>query len=257
MRLLSFNILSEGFIDYENLEDDYSGISPKKLKLKTRLPKIIKTLIKSKADIMFLQEVDPRMHKVLKKNMTEYRVLPLAHNKSEDSKQQKYGNTTLLRKGVFKGVKQENLYPFTGNVFNVTHCSFKDKKLMLVNLHLDADKSNSKRKKEAKFLVKYLEKHTDKIIVLSGDFNTDDYSVHKYFKGFMPSVRKHTGTYLDDAPMIDWIYVYNAVVCEGKVVKDDHKDGPLKFGSDHYGIICEMQFNKKDCKTCTSEYCEI
>jgi endonuclease/exonuclease/phosphatase family metal-dependent hydrolase len=251
MKVLSFNILAEQFINYEDLSLDYKGIHPKTLSLKTRLPKIINVLLKSNADIIFLQEVNPLMHALLKYYMHEYRVLPLARNASPEARQKgnAYGNVTLLRKNVFTNVVVRRLVaPMSGNVFGITECRAKKRKFILVNVHLDASEADIVRKAEARYILLYLKNfYKTHVMVLAGDFNTNRLGVHRYFSAFRPAVKKHIGTYLADKPMIDWIYVYGAIPHNGYVARPKKEkvrhgpDTPLKkYGSDHYPVVCDL-----------------
>ena len=58
MKIISFNILSEQYIDKSSYVNEYKGIPPEYINRNYRIKQIIKVLKKYKADLMLLQEVD-------------------------------------------------------------------------------------------------------------------------------------------------------------------------------------------------------
>lgn len=245
LKILSFNILSEQFIDYGNPEEYYKNVPVEVLKEKNRLPKIFAIVKKIDADVMLFQEVDYKVLRMLKANFHKnYIFMPLAKHKTPEAKENLYGNLTVLRKKLFK-VIMHNVYhvPGLGSAFGFTEVTLNGKLMLIVNIHLDADEETEKNRiieaKTLMLLIKPLLKtHT---VVITGDFNTNSDKTHKKFSDLTSVVSKkdETGTYLNDAPMIDWIYVKNAKILSGKVLKPEKTNAatPLKkFGSDHYPI---------------------
>jgi len=256
LKIISFNILGEPFIDYSDLSVDYPNVSAKTLKLKTRLPKILAYLDKSKADIMMLQEVTPATHKIIKAHLVDYRVFPLSKHQTEEAqtKGNAYGNTTVIRKTLCKKTKHLSLtVPYIGSTFDITYTDISEpslrseQRVLFVNIHLDSDQSERKRRAEIKLLTQYLKPHLGAlpsvgtyVIVLAGDFNTNNKITHKKFNKFTSVVKNPKGTYLSEKSMIDWIYVYGGRVIDGKVDRPEVGDNttPLKkYGSDHYPVV--------------------
>lgn len=101
VKILSFNVLAEQFIDYSDLSADYPGIPAAVLKFNKRIPKIISYLEKSKADVILLQEITPLTSKVFKtKFKAEYWIMPLALHLTDEAQEKgnAYGNLTMIRK---------------------------------------------------------------------------------------------------------------------------------------------------------------
>lgn len=101
VKILSFNVLAEQFIDYSDLSADYPGIPANVLKFNKRIPKIIAYLERSKADVILLQEITPLTSKVFKaKFKAEYWIMPLAlhHTDEAQEKGNAYGNLTMIKK---------------------------------------------------------------------------------------------------------------------------------------------------------------
>lgn len=249
LKILSFNILAEQFIDYKDLSVDYPGIPEEVLKEENRVPKMLEFIKATKSDIMLLQEVNFRILKVLKKELSKnYVIYPLAIHRSETIptlKGEAYGNLILIRNGIAStGVQKVYRATNTGNAFAFLEVNISGNKTLIVNIHLDCDYAEHARKAEVKDLNTLLKPYLmDYSIILSGDFNTADAATHKNFAKFKPAVAEHKGTYLDEIHMIDWIYVRNVILFNGKVLKPKKANPatPLKkYGSDHYPVIAEL-----------------
>ncbi len=249
LKILSFNILAEQFIDYDDLSIDYPGISPAILNETNRLPKMFAFLKSTNADIILLQEVNFRVLKLIKAEMSKtYLIYPLAIHRSEfepTGKGEAYGNLTLIRHGITSVGKQiVHRVRTTGTAFSFVEVNISGNKTLIVNIHLDADPGETKRRAEITVLMKLLESYIlEHSIIISGDFNTSNAATHKKFAKFKPAIREHKGTYLNDEPMIDWIYVINVILYGGKVLKPIRAtpSTPLKkYGSDHYPILADI-----------------
>ncbi len=249
LKVLSFNILAEQFIDYKDLSVDYPGISPEILNETNRLPKMFAFLKSANADIMLLQEVNFRVLKLIKAEMSkDYLIYPLAIHRSEfepTAKGEAYGNLILIRNGIASvGTQTVHRVKKTGTAFAFVEVNISGNKTLIVNIHLDSDPGETKRRAEIIVLMKLLEPYlSEHSIVISGDFNTSNVVTHKKFAKFKPAIQEHRGTYLNDAPMIDWIYVKNVILYSGKVLKPVRATSatPLKkYGSDHYPVFADI-----------------
>jgi endonuclease/exonuclease/phosphatase family metal-dependent hydrolase len=255
LKILSFNILAEQFIDYDNPSEYYPKVPVSDLKEENRLPKIFAFLQKNDPDIMLLQEVNPKVLKMLQLNLAEsHMLMPLAEHHTEESLMEgnDYGNLIAVRHGMFDEFSYRTIFvPKLGSAFALLTCKLKadlSKEFLIINIHLDADEeSEDNRKIEVNMLMKLIKNLLKKsITIITGDFNTNSPIIHNKFKKLTPVVRpdKPVGTYLNDPLMIDWIYIKNANIVSGKVLKpsDATNATPLKkFGSDHYPVVAEIE----------------
>src|SRR3989344_6107649 len=115
MKILSFNILSE---DYINIQD-YPHINPKFLSTSYRLPIIKKLLFTINPDIICLQEVHEKVYTHLKKKFSDYYVSPLAklNLKADDINKNKSGNIILIKKKLFEKELRNPFY----NIYNIRY----------------------------------------------------------------------------------------------------------------------------------------
>jgi len=251
LKVLSFNILAEQFIDYSDLSADYPGIPIRELKEDNRLPKIFNFLKQADADVMLLQEVNNKVYKLLRDSFEKkYTIYALARHKTQEALQKgnTYGNLIMVRDGIFaKGKQTVYNVPILGTAFAILETSVEKSKVLIVNIHLDSDPGESKRRREIKVLMELLKpKLSTHTIILSGDFNTSNANTHKKFNKLRSVVSTAKGTYLADDPMIDWIYVSNAIILSGNVLKPARASPvtPLKkYGSDHYPVIGNIAIN--------------
>lgn len=101
IKIVSFNVLAEAFIDYNDLSMYYPGIPAKIMKFDKRMPKIISYIVKAKADIILLQEITPITAKMLRNIFSpNYYVMPIALHETDEALQKgnAYGNLTMIRK---------------------------------------------------------------------------------------------------------------------------------------------------------------
>lgn len=242
MKVLSFNILADQYIDYYDLQRDYPTINESDLKLEKRMPKILSYVKKIDADIVFLQEITPQTKKMFAKNFPDYKLTPLAKHKYSEGGSYNSGNMTMLKKSMFKKISNKSMFlAKTYNVFLITDCEYEGEPLTLINIHLDWEKEEL-RTKEAIALNKYLTKH--KRCIVAGDFNTDADITHSKFKKLESAVMKNTSTFLCENTMIDYIYVRGFKVSMGMVDNrpiEDKRNCFIKtiklYGSDHYPVI--------------------
>jgi len=239
--------LAEQFIDYSDLSVDYPGISPEILNEKNRLPKMFAFLKSANADLLLLQEVNFKVLKLIKANLAQnYNIYPLAIHKTEEAVQpgNSYGNLILVKKGISTVGKQVvHRVPELGTTFAFLEINIAGNKVLVVNVHLDSEPKETHRRKEIKVLLKLLNPYLEDTIIITGDFNTSNEETHKKFSKFKSAVIEHKGTYLNDDPMIDWIYIRNAILLSGKILKPKKANSatPLKkYGSDHYPVIANI-----------------
>ena len=256
--VLSFNILAENCIDFVNPSEYYPNINPKDLLIVNRLPKIIKLLKKYMVDVVLLQEATHYVRNNLIDLLPEYKVMTFSDHKDYDKKFPKndqYGNLTLLKKGLFTGIKHYTKYlDKSGTAYDITTFKIKnkDKNVIVVNVHYDSE-SEKLRRSESNMLLKFLSPYMkDWIIIIGGDFNTDNYALHNKYNKFISAVDKKdaSSTYLCEKPMIDYIYIRglqvdksfieNKAYCsvgKNNVGKSRCMKNTIKtLGSDHYPV---------------------
>jgi len=72
IKIVSWNLLTDSAIEFENSEEFYYGISPKALRMENRYPKIVKNIKKLNADVFMLQEVSPQLYESLREDFKDY-----------------------------------------------------------------------------------------------------------------------------------------------------------------------------------------
>lgn len=270
LKILSFNILAEQFIDYSNPSEYYPKVPVETLKEENRLPKIFSFLQKNDPDIMLLQEVNSKTLKMLRVNLkSSHLLMPLAKHLTAEALEpgNMYGNLIAVRRGLFRKLSYRTVnVPKLGTAFAILTCELisSRQKMLIINVHLDADEETEDKRiievSELMGMIKYMLK--DHVVIITGDFNTNSPKTHKKFKSLNPVIDPDNpvGTYLNDSPMIDWIYIKNAKIVSGKVMKPAVAANatPLKkFGSDHYPVVAEIEIysntTKEDKQTTKSE----
>ncbi len=248
IKILSFNILAEQFIDYNDLSADYYGISSTVLREKNRLPKMMAFLKAVNADILLLQEVNFKVLKKIKNTLSNsYTIYPLALHKTTEALMpgNSYGNLIIVKKDIGTTGKQVvHRVPKIGTAFAFLEIKINGSKVLIVNVHLNSDPEETIRRKEIAILLKLIKPYLGDTIIMTGDFNTSDKKTHGNFSAFQSAISEHKGTYLNDEPMIDWIYVRNADLIKGSVLKPKRAgpETPLKkYGSDHYPVIAVIK----------------
>lgn len=255
MKIITFNILSEQYIDKSSYVKEYKGIPSEYIDRNYRIKQMIKVLKKYKADLMLLQEVDIDIRKILIKEFPMYKVCPLVlYVPSADKKA---GEVIIIKKGLGTNIKHvQKIFKSTKVGYSTVTCNLpktatNDKsKLLIVNLHLNSNKLHTYRLQETAEMVKFIQSRpVDEKIIIGGDFNTDFSDMHKLYidLGLVSAVKNKDsmGTYLCEKPMIDYIYVKGFKVKMGKV---DHTNNTKtcrvkifkNYGSDHNPVIAKV-----------------
>jgi len=250
MRVVTWNVLSISYIDFTDLQRDYPTIDPSDLRLSKRLPVILRQLKRLDADLVLLQEVTPQVREALQKRFgDQYEVGPLAAHRAKESGGTSSGNVVLLRHGMFGPTKYETKF-FGGSqsATGFTFTSWQDKPLVIANVHFDWQ-NHARRKREARGLLRYLrEISQSSVLVVGGDFNSNDDTLHRKFVSFHSLVQRHGSTFLCENPMIDWIYVKGAQSKGGHILNEPVRHRSTCFqrsirniGSDHYPVVGEIE----------------
>ena len=230
MRITTFNILADEFVkpNKKFMDKWYPTIKYKDLKMKSRFHTILKYI---KGDIILLQEVTSRVRQQLfAKFGNTYIVLPLSKHKTGT------GNLTLVRRNLFKNVTHKTFY-----VGELAVGLTETDEIDIYNVHLD-DISEVAREHELEQIIAKFD--LDKKIIIGGDFNTDNKTLHNRLKRmkFEPvTVPEPNGTYICEKPMIDYIYVYGFSGSVGHVNNsvsnsNCYRKTIKKYGSDHYPV---------------------
>lgn len=247
MKVVTWNILADQYIDFENLQVDYPTISAKSLSLDVRLPKILRWIRKSKGDIILLQEVTPPVRKALIEAFDErYWVGPLATHRGHEPNGTSSGTLSLVSRQIFPEEPKYETKFFAGSQ-SATGITYLPN-LVLINVHFDWLVAE-RRKREARGVLRFV-RTVHGPIIIGGDFNTGDDSLHRKFHAFVSGVRKHGSTFLCENPMIDYIYVRDAkVTSQGSIRNDPVKNRSKcfqntldKYGSDHYIVSTDISW---------------
>lgn len=253
MRILSFNVLSDEYIEFNNpkfLERWYPNIKPTDLLLKNRAATIIETIKYMDADVVCLQEAVGKLRTLLVKLFPDYYVSTLAKHQFGEKKS---GNLVMLRKTAFDAttvVEQmsdigKGYYQITLIARPIKGTRILTKPIAITSVHLS---DTTAKYGQAAIMSELLSVYKGKVII-AGDFNTNNEKLHNIFTGtgFKSGIHantKHRGTYLCEKPMIDYIYakgfkkinstLHNeptkctAATCYISTIK--------KYGTDHYPI---------------------
>ena len=244
---MTWNILASVFVDCT----DYNMKNCKPLKTKVRREKIMKNIVGYNADVVMLQEVTILEYNNLKSQLTQYRVLPLAAHKKkwahdvEGNKIMENGNCILLKKGMFKNIVSKKLQLNEDGVMaSICHCTFKNKPLVIVSMHLD-DLKRSVRNIQLKKLLTTLKATTTEGIMMGGDFNEKvTYISNKMLirQGYESVMQEIVPTYYDTMEYnIDNIYLKRMKLISTYIPRyKNGKDIIKKIGSDHsmiYAVV--------------------
>ena len=89
------------------------------------------------------------------------------------------GMLTIINKNIDSVVKTK----FVGRAIQYTEFKYNNKKIIVVNIHLNEGNKKSKRMNEIKKIHKFVETKNKDIIILAGDFNaTPSSAVYKFLK---------------------------------------------------------------------------
>ena len=162
MKVLSWNILANEYIQkkyYPTVEDDL-------LIRKERFKLIVTKISKNNADILLLQEVMQAEYKNLKNLLKEkYYISPLIPIQWKGYKPGESGNVTLIKLSKFNKINFKTI-----DSFNYIKCQHRDKKIYIINIHLD-DVSQERRITQINNILDNF-KNKDKIII-GGDCNEE------------------------------------------------------------------------------------
>lgn len=249
MKVVTWNILADQYIDYANTQRDYPTVPAQDLRLSKRLPVILRELERIQADLVLLQEVTPAVHeKLLKRFGRTYEIGPLATHRAKEEHGTSSGNVNLLKRSVFGATKFET--KFFGGSQSATGIAFVKypEPFLIANVHFDWE-NHARRKREAAGLLRYLRRHENPkvAVIIGGDFNTDQDDLHRKFARFTSLVTKSESTFLCEKPMIDWIYVLRVVPSNGTVHNEPVRNPATCFqktirskGSDHYMVSGQL-----------------
>ena len=150
--------------------------------------------------------------------------MPLViYNKSENI----LTGTVIMIKKIFKNIKHiKKIFKITNVGYSTVECKLNNTPLLIINIHLNCDRSNKLRLAETNELLKFIKtKKSFNHIIVGGDFNTNSITMHKLYinYGFKSVIEKYqiTGTYLCETPMIDYIYVKGFDVKNSKIIHDN------------------------------------
>lgn len=253
MRILSLNVLSDEYIEFNNpkfLARWYPNIKPNDLRLKNRISDLIETIRFMDADVVCLQEAVTPLRNVLVRLFSSYYVSTLAKHQFGEKKS---GNLVMLRKTAFDATTIVEQISDVGKGYaqiTVLARPIKGTKIMtkpiaITSIHFS---DTTAKYGQAAVMADLLSIYKGKVII-AGDFNTNHTKLHDIFTGagFKSGIHantKHRGTYLCEKPMIDYIYakgfkkistsLHNeptkctAAACYISTIK--------KYGTDHYPI---------------------
>jgi endonuclease/exonuclease/phosphatase family metal-dependent hydrolase len=259
LKIMSFNILAENCVDFVNPSEYYPYINPEELKMKNRLPGIVEQIKKHMADVVMLQEATEDVRLKLISMLPEYIFMDLAINNKHEPKHLHWCNLTMLKRGIFHSIKHsvKHLNKTSYTAYSITSCKLGEVPVVVVNVHYDAEDYKMRRVEHdalLKFLHSMMKTH---VIIIGGDFNTDDPTLHGKMDGkFQPAIQKKdaSGTYLCEKAMIDHIYVRgldvlrghisNGALCGSGVCSLRNKEGTLD-GKKQDGKKCNKQAVEK------------
>lgn len=245
MKIISFNILSDLHINFNNIaNEEYAGMTDKELRMKTRYPTIVKFLKAENPDIILLQEVTEDVRIRMIKDFRDYTIPNVSYHSDYAS-----GNMTMFKKAI-KMDDHQTIYHVKGGVYDVI---FFHDDFIVANIHLN-DVNGNIRNSEISYLLNNIVKNK-KNVIIGGDFNTDSSFSHRKLlhHGFTsaaePRRAQSPGTYLCDPAIIDYIYVrwdkpikISGYIFKGSCENVCHKSCLSIIGSDHYPIIGIISF---------------
>ncbi len=250
MKLVSFNILSDDYIEFQNtrfLRTYYKGIPPDMLRMRNRLPHVLRKLKELDADIYMLQEVMTDVRDEFRRQFRNYHVGPIAyhHFKQDDANSNRTGNVIMVRKSIGKPV----FWPASlGRGYAISLCKLKwtapygdCQEALVASIHLDDTRY---KYIQAQHLLDLLEGYQPCDVILGGDFNTASKKLHGAVREYFDQDVSATlpGTYLCKAPTIDYIYTtlpVKSVLIDNQPLTDADScpvKTLLEFGSDHHPV---------------------
>ncbi len=243
LKIVSFNILSDTTLGWfgdevEKRPDDFDWDS--------RIERIHQALKEINADVICLQEVEPKSYEYLKQKFGDGFASSLALN---DNK--KFGSAIFVKKSAVEVKNIERIaYPgTTGRVVQIAQLkNKKDGKLIAVaNTHLD----QPTRDKQMTFLTELLqEKHGKQDRVICGDFNaksTDDVGQVLDQAGYLhDDTAGYTNNHQNqEAKRIDGIYHTDGIDSSARAWKEIDIDTVLpnkEIASDHVPLLADLSW---------------
>jgi endonuclease/exonuclease/phosphatase family metal-dependent hydrolase len=253
MNIISWNTLSDIWIN-RNIE--YKNVNNKYLYFDYRKKCITKILNKVKPFIILLQEIDLNSYNYFNNYYKDkYWISKLSTINwcAEDPRNNCNitGNIIMLKKNILNKLYGKeykiNEYKVKINTNNKM-LVIKLKDILIINIHLSTIDEKT-RIKEINNILKYINKHKNKKIIIGGDFNNDinkDKKMDNILKkSNFNKIEMSTPTYIMDEPvLIDFIYYKNMDI---KHTLDLYMKGHNKsnlenltfklYGSDHLPVI--------------------
>ena len=242
MKVMSFNVKHRIF-------EDITGL------WKKRYIKIKEYILKENPDILGLQELSKKGKKYLDKELEDYYIIGKKRHSIIFTNEY---NCILIKKkyeivshntfslsdkiNVLGRKHKKDNFP---RICVVGHILAGEKKIMIVNTHLD--NSDTKNKKRLlKIYEKIVETQSDdeEYIILTGDYNMtlDNKNLNKFASNYLipfENVTESTFPEYKDIRPIDHIFLDKRLKYKDvKVHTDSNQNGHL---SDHYPISCEVE----------------
>ncbi len=242
MKVMSFNVKHRIF-------EDITGL------WKKRYIKIKDYILKENPDILGLQELSKKGKKYLDKELTDYQIIGKKRHSIIFTNEY---NCLLIKKNY--KILSHNTFSLSDriNVLGrkhkkdkfpricvVAHVLANNKKLMLVNTHLDnSDTKNKKRLLKIYEKIVETQSEDEEYIILTGDYNmtlnnknlrefADNYSIP------FENVEVSTFTGYNDIGPIDHIFLDKRLKYKDVRIHIDSNDGGHL--SDHYPISCDVE----------------
>lgn len=244
LKVLTWNILANIYVDFSNLQRDYPTISADSLQEDRRWNRIMYWLNHLNCDVMFLQEVVPETHQRLVKSFPDYWVSPLFRHRAVDAAGACSGNVTMIRKALCrKPTHATHFFGHSWSATGVTRCDLG----VFYNVHFDWERPQM-RWEEAQGLVRHLSKVRGGLVIVAGDFNDNTPKLHRLFQHLNGAVDLSESTFLCWNSGIDHVYT-NARIGSTKVWNDPirHRVACFQrtideFGSDHNPVSVQIEW---------------
>lgn len=252
MQIVTWNMLSDDYIDFKDpsfIRKYYREIPTNDLKIRKRLPILLKTIASQKADVYCLQEVMTKTHEALLLRFSaDYHIGPLVKHrfKRNESNYNRTGNCIMIRKrfgsALFASfrLRDDQLWPHFEyySVAVATTPTF-----LIYSVHFADDSTKFAQARDFVNRVEFnQQRHPEKQVIIGGDFNTSSHKMHNMFSGFFRISQQHpNGTYLCNKNQIDYIYSSRStrekpVICRSPA-PCDYQNVVKEFGSDHVPVL--------------------
>jgi len=241
MKVLSWNILANEYIKKKY----YPDVKEELLNREDRFKIISDNLEIISADIILLQEVMTEEHNKLKEIFDDkYYISPLIPILWKGYKPGESGNVTMLKRTRINNIKYKAL-----DSMNYIKCRYKNKKLYIINIHLD-DSSDVRRLEQVENIIKKVKK-SDKVVI-GGDCNEEykkSSGIYKVFEENNFNISITDFTYFIEKQMkIDNIFYKGFKLKESRVNNICGKRSVKNincqlenYGSDHFPILVKLK----------------